>query len=430
MAGRGRPKSPGLLTPRENDVLALVARRRSNREIAEALDISDAAVRYHLNQIYAKTGVDGREELQTWAGQRRALSIVALAWAVPCIAAVVTVGVVVAVIVGTLLPDRSDSRAPLDVEFAIAATATPAGQRCAPESVLLDPPFEAVCLDSIAELEAVVGFEVPLPASPPPTMLAAATRDGRTDAFVRLDLASGQVDYLAGYFDVPLDFSLPPLSSTSHSLPLAISARSTPHVMGFFDRRHNDARLVWCPRYDGSAGSVENRCLGELAVIMSGTDESQLAMAVLDALDRDLAPAAAVTAVPYPTPVGDHVLPFVDGIAGYPGAVEVDGFLRPSEAVQVFDVDAMPRDVLDFYDQRLTDAGWSEYKGSSGVAGETRVYTNDAGARVTLSTYYVARPGEENQQPPPGYRGKGVPFEHEVNGKLRYWLITRAPPSP
>jgi ATP/maltotriose-dependent transcriptional regulator MalT len=48
------------LSPRELDVLQLVAGGRSNREIGTALFLSEATVKSHLAHIYAKLGVRSR----------------------------------------------------------------------------------------------------------------------------------------------------------------------------------------------------------------------------------------------------------------------------------------------------------------------------------------------------------------------------------
>jgi DNA-binding CsgD family transcriptional regulator len=50
------------LTPREVEVLALVAAGRSNRQIAQALFISPKTVSVHVSNILAKLEVDGRVE--------------------------------------------------------------------------------------------------------------------------------------------------------------------------------------------------------------------------------------------------------------------------------------------------------------------------------------------------------------------------------
>ena len=48
------------LTPREREVLALVAEGRTNREIAEALFISDKTASVHVSNILAKLGTHSR----------------------------------------------------------------------------------------------------------------------------------------------------------------------------------------------------------------------------------------------------------------------------------------------------------------------------------------------------------------------------------
>jgi DNA-binding NarL/FixJ family response regulator len=50
------------LTPREVDVLRLIAAGQSNREIARTLFVSEATVKTHVNRIFAKTG--SRDRIQ------------------------------------------------------------------------------------------------------------------------------------------------------------------------------------------------------------------------------------------------------------------------------------------------------------------------------------------------------------------------------
>ena len=50
------------LTAREHDVLALVADGLPNREIAQALAISEHTVKFHLASIFGKLGVSTRTE--------------------------------------------------------------------------------------------------------------------------------------------------------------------------------------------------------------------------------------------------------------------------------------------------------------------------------------------------------------------------------
>jgi DNA-binding NarL/FixJ family response regulator len=58
------------LTPREKDVLALIVRGKSNKEIGQALDIAEGTVKGHVNNILGKLGVSGRTEAAISAVQR------------------------------------------------------------------------------------------------------------------------------------------------------------------------------------------------------------------------------------------------------------------------------------------------------------------------------------------------------------------------
>ncbi|MGH3509008.1 MAG: HD domain-containing phosphohydrolase [Nocardioidaceae bacterium] len=55
-----RPSLPAGLTPREVEILTLVAQGRSNREIAASLVISEKTVRNHVEHTYTKIGVSNR----------------------------------------------------------------------------------------------------------------------------------------------------------------------------------------------------------------------------------------------------------------------------------------------------------------------------------------------------------------------------------
>jgi DNA-binding NarL/FixJ family response regulator len=52
----------GPLTPRERAVLALVAEGRTNRQVGEALYISEKTVSVHLSRVMAKLGAAGRTD--------------------------------------------------------------------------------------------------------------------------------------------------------------------------------------------------------------------------------------------------------------------------------------------------------------------------------------------------------------------------------
>ena len=58
------------LSAREREVLALVARGTSNREIARELFISEATVKTHLTHLYAKLGVNDRAAAGAPADER------------------------------------------------------------------------------------------------------------------------------------------------------------------------------------------------------------------------------------------------------------------------------------------------------------------------------------------------------------------------
>jgi len=58
------------LTPREVEIVRMVAEGLRNRAIAARLSISEGTVKVHLHNIYEKLGVDGRLELALCAQQR------------------------------------------------------------------------------------------------------------------------------------------------------------------------------------------------------------------------------------------------------------------------------------------------------------------------------------------------------------------------
>ncbi|SEL37663.1 response regulator [Streptacidiphilus jiangxiensis] len=69
-----RLRAPGpTLTPRELDILAHLSKGLGNREIAQALFISEATVKTHLVRVYAKLGVDTRAAAVARAKEQRLL---------------------------------------------------------------------------------------------------------------------------------------------------------------------------------------------------------------------------------------------------------------------------------------------------------------------------------------------------------------------
>lgn len=57
----------GELSAREKDVLRLIARGLTNREIAQRLFISPHTVKNHVSHIYQKIGMDDRTKVALWA---------------------------------------------------------------------------------------------------------------------------------------------------------------------------------------------------------------------------------------------------------------------------------------------------------------------------------------------------------------------------
>jgi DNA-binding NarL/FixJ family response regulator len=71
LPGVSRAPDPStVFTPREAQVLALMAQGRTNRQIGSALYISEKTASVHVSNILAKLGANGRTEAVALAAQR------------------------------------------------------------------------------------------------------------------------------------------------------------------------------------------------------------------------------------------------------------------------------------------------------------------------------------------------------------------------
>jgi DNA-binding NarL/FixJ family response regulator len=67
---RAAAKEFGGLTERERQVASLIAQGMSNREIAEALVVSERTVETHVANIFSKLGFTARTQIAAWAVER------------------------------------------------------------------------------------------------------------------------------------------------------------------------------------------------------------------------------------------------------------------------------------------------------------------------------------------------------------------------
>jgi two-component system nitrate/nitrite response regulator NarL len=71
-AAEAAPAEPlDTLSPREQEILALIARGDSNKEIARTLAIAETTVKIHVQHILRKLGLSSRVQAAVFAAQRR-----------------------------------------------------------------------------------------------------------------------------------------------------------------------------------------------------------------------------------------------------------------------------------------------------------------------------------------------------------------------
>ena len=70
-----RTAAPSPLTPREHEIVMLIAQGLSNREIADELVISPATAARHVANILAKLGFSSRTQVASWATRHEPSSL-------------------------------------------------------------------------------------------------------------------------------------------------------------------------------------------------------------------------------------------------------------------------------------------------------------------------------------------------------------------
>ncbi len=73
--GEGQAGEPPRLTPREREVLALLAQGLGNKQIAWELSVSEHTVKYHISSLYAKLGAGSRTDALRLGIERGLLSL-------------------------------------------------------------------------------------------------------------------------------------------------------------------------------------------------------------------------------------------------------------------------------------------------------------------------------------------------------------------
>jgi DNA-binding NarL/FixJ family response regulator len=69
LASGGRPRALAVLTPRELDVLRLIARGRSNKRIALELGVAEKTVKTHVGHVLAKLDLTDRTQAALYAAR-------------------------------------------------------------------------------------------------------------------------------------------------------------------------------------------------------------------------------------------------------------------------------------------------------------------------------------------------------------------------
>lgn len=437
MRTRGRPRTPGLLTPRESEVLDLVRSGYTNGEIARQLEISEQGVRYHLNQLYAKSGLESREALRSWRPPAKrdwgwlpvpvGFGLRSVAMGAGALAG--SAGLVV--IAAATWPSDELEHAPPAVQ---QESPVPEGDPCTVISPLFDGPGTGTCFEDAGTAAVSAGLSpVELPARLGDPLLSAVVEgDDGPLLFRRFD-SPIVLDVLDGPQSMPFE------SLGSRPLMAQPLANSAPPRLryGFLgENRAGELLLWWCPDDGGVVtGDEPLRCVDSRTVSMAA-DEATLNLVAFEMQNpgtlqgQSTYESALPTPIPFPPNRGETVEPAVQGIPEYPGAEEVDGWTgvhgREAAQVQVFETADSSHAIFQYLEQELGAHGWGEYHGSFGVAGRSISFTRaDQSEWVTITTRWVDRPGGQPLNPAPGFRGKGLPYEERTeDGSVRFFVIT------
>jgi Tol biopolymer transport system component/DNA-binding CsgD family transcriptional regulator len=127
---RGRPPYPDVLTPREQEVLALIREGLTNEQIGARLGISEHGAKYHVAEILSKLGVSSRQEAARWSQPERvAPGLVGLLTRHAAVGALVVAGVgLLSLAAGVLLMNER------------SGGATTGGQQAQQQEETLPPP--------------------------------------------------------------------------------------------------------------------------------------------------------------------------------------------------------------------------------------------------------------------------------------------------
>lgn len=136
------------LTPRQQEILAMIAKGKTNFEIAQQFGMSLDGAKWHVREILAKLNVDSREDaVAEWQRQRSfgarlrvfARALLPAALLKPVVAGAAAIGVAGAIAVGVVMLQGGDDEPPAAGSPTPASTSTPASGTPDPGSSLKEP---------------------------------------------------------------------------------------------------------------------------------------------------------------------------------------------------------------------------------------------------------------------------------------------------